>query len=184
MNEFELRVLDFISDKMSSPLFDKVMPIITAFGDHGIFWIALAVVLLFFRRTRPLGLSMGISLAIGYICGNLIVKNIVARTRPYELNDSVSLLVKKLSDYSFPSGHSLASFEGAVCVFIRYKRWGVAALILAASIAFSRLYLYVHYPSDVLTGVVFGVLFAIIGSTFVNHIYRDNNTLNKKSIID
>lgn len=184
MNEFELKILDFIADKMSSPFLDKTMPVITSLGDHGIFWIALAIVLLIFRKTRPLGLSMAISLALGYICGNLIVKNLVGRIRPYELNSSVSLLVKKLSDYSFPSGHSLASFEGAVCIFIKYKKWGVAALILAATIAFSRLYLYVHFPSDVLTGIIFGTVFAIIGSAIVNRIYKNKNTLNKKSVID
>ena len=184
MNEFELKILDFIADKTSSPFFDKVMPIITAFGDHGIFWMALTVLLLIFRKTRPLGLSMAISLALGFICGNLITKNLVARVRPYELNSSVSLLVKKLSDYSFPSGHTLVSFESAVCIFIRYKKTGVAALIFAAAIAFSRLYLYVHYPSDVLTGMVFGTVFAVIGSAIVNRIYKNKNTLNKKSVID
>ena len=95
-----------------------------------------------------------------------------------------TLLVKKLSDYSFPSGHTLASFEGAVCIFIRYKKWGVAALVLAFAVALSRLYLYVHFPSDVLAGMILGTLFAIIGTLIVNKIYKRKDTLSKKSIID
>ena len=184
MAEFELKILDFIADKLSGPVLDKIMPVITVFGDHGIFWMALTVLLLLFKKTRPLGLSMAFSLAIGYIWGNIVLKNLVARTRPYEYNSEINLLVKKLSDYSFPSGHSLASFEAATCIFIRYKKWGVAALVFAAAIAFSRLYLYVHFPSDVLAGTVLGIIFGIIGSTIVNKIYKKKNTLSKKSVID
>ena len=184
MLEFELGVLNFIQDKIACPLLDKIMPIITVFGDHGIFWMALTVVLLIFKKTRPLGLSMAFALALGYLCGNLVIKNVVARTRPYEYNSEVNLLVSKLSDYSFPSGHSLASFEGATCIFIRYKKWGIAALALAFAIALSRLYLYVHFPSDVLAGTVLGIIFAIIGTAIVNKIYKRKDTLSKKSIVD
>ena len=127
---------------------------------------------------------MAIALSLGFLCGNIAIKNIVARTRPYEYNSEIQLLVKKLSDYSFPSGHTLASFEAAVCIFIRYKKWGIAALILAFAIAFSRLYLYVHFPSDVLAGMVLGIIFAIIGTLIVNKIYKRKNTLSKKSVID
>ncbi|MBO4693046.1 MAG: phosphatase PAP2 family protein [Clostridia bacterium] len=184
MTEFELRILDFIADKFSSPFLDKVMPIITIFGDHGIFWMTLTLVLLLFRKTRPLGLSMAISLALGYICGNLIVKNIVARTRPYEYRSEINLLVSRLSDYSFPSGHSLASFEAATCIFIRYKKWGVAALIFATLISLSRLYLYVHFPSDVLAGMALGIVFGITGSMIANRIYRNKTIVMRKSLID
>lgn len=184
MLDFELGILNFIQDKFACPLLDKVMPVISVFGDHGIFWMALTAVLLIFRKTRRLGLSMAFALAIGYICGNLVIKNVVARTRPYEYNSEINLLVSKLSDYSFPSGHSLASFEAATCIFIRYKKWGVAALILAAAIALSRLYLYVHFPSDVLAGTILGIIFALIGTAIVNKIYKKKDTLTKKSIID
>lgn len=184
MLDFELGILNFIQDKISGPVFDKIMPIVSLFGDKGIFWIALTVLLLLFRKTRPLGLSMAIALSLGFIFGNMVIKNLVGRTRPYEYNSEIRLLVNKLSDYSFPSGHSLASFEAATCIFIRYKKWGVAALLLAAAIAFSRLYLYVHFPSDVLAGTVLGIIFAVTGSLIVNKIYKKRNTLSKKSIID
>lgn len=183
MTDFELNILNFIAEKLSCPFLDKVMPVITVFGDHGIFWVALSLVFLIFKKTRPLGLSMVISIVLGYICGNIIVKNIVARARPYEYNSEIKLLINKLTDYSFPSGHSLVSFEAATCIFIRYKKWGIAAIIMAVAIAFSRLYLYVHFPSDVLTGTVFGIIFGIIGSLIVNKIYKKKNTLSKKSIL-
>ena len=184
MLEFELGILNFIQEKIACPLLDKVMPIVSLFGDKGIFWISLSVIFLIFKKTRPLGLSMAFALSLGFICGNIAVKNLVARTRPYEYNTEINLLVSKLSDYSFPSGHTLASFEAAVCIFIRYKKWGIAALALAFAIALSRLYLYVHFPSDVLAGMVLGTVFAIIGTLITNKIYKRKNTLSKKSIID
>ena len=181
MTDFELGILNFISEKLSCPFFDKVMPIITLFGEHGIFWISLTVVLLILRKTRRLGFSMAISLSLGFIFGNLILKNLVGRIRPYEYNDTITLLVSKLSDYSFPSGHSLASFECATCIFIRNKKWGIAALVLASLVAFSRLYLYVHFPSDVLTGTVMGIAFGIIGSLIIDKIYKRGKNLEKKN---
>ena len=184
MLDFELNILDFIQDTFACPLLDKIMPVITVFGDHGIFWMALTAILLIPRKTRQLGLSMAFALLLGYICGNLVIKNLVARTRPYEYRPEFHLLVSRLKDFSFPSGHSLASFEAATCIFIRKKSWGTAALILAAAIALSRLYLYVHFPSDVLAGTVMGIMFAIIGTLIANKIYKRKNTLSNKSVID
>ena len=167
MNEFELKILDFISEKIACPFLDAIFPVITAFGDGGIFWIAIAVVFLIFRKTRKTGLSVGLALLTGFIIGNLILKNVIARTRPYDINE-VTLLVEKLSDYSFPSGHTLASFEAATVLFIRDKRFGIPALVLASLIALSRLYLYVHYPTDVLTGMVLGIVIAIFACKIID----------------
>jgi undecaprenyl-diphosphatase len=150
---------------------DAVMPVITRFGDGGIFWIAIAVVLLLFKKTRKIGLTMGIALAMGFIIGNLTLKNIVARTRPYDLNPAFPLLIEKLSDFSFPSGHTLASFEASVSIFLYNKKFGTAAVILAVLIALSRLYLYVHYPTDVLASVIIGTTLAIVSFVIVKKIY-------------
>lgn len=171
MNMFEIGILNNIKEIFGCPLMDKVMPIITMFGDAGIFWIALAVIFLIFRKTRKTGLSMGIALIIGLIIGNLILKNVVARIRPYDLNPEVILLVEKLHDFSFPSGHTLASFEASTAIFIRNKKLGIPALVLAVLIAFSRLYLYVHYPSDVFAGAVLGIGIAFLATFIVNKIY-------------
>lgn len=172
MNGFELKILDFIRENLANPVLDTVMPIITKFGDGGVFWIALAVIFLIFKKTRKMGLCMGLALLMGFITGNLILKNVVGRIRPYDLNTEIEILVKHLSDYSFPSGHTLASFEAATAIFINNKKIGIPALVLAFLIAISRIYLYVHYPSDVLAAIILGIGFAIL-SCFVVKKYQD-----------
>ncbi|MBQ7288797.1 MAG: phosphatase PAP2 family protein [Clostridia bacterium] len=172
MNTFELSILDAIARYLQCPFLDWLMPLVTRLGDGGIFWILLAAVLLCFPKTRKTGLSMGLALLIGFLFGNLFLKNVFARIRPYDINTGVELLVERLSDYSFPSGHTLAAFEGAVVVAIRNKRWGIPALVLAGLIAFSRLYLYVHYPSDVLAGALLGTAIAFLACHLVNKGYE------------
>lgn len=162
MNLFELSILDFIRENFTCKAMDVFMPFITKFGDHGLFWIALSVFFLIFKRTRKMGLTMGLALLIGFITGNMFLKNVVARIRPYDLNDGVTLLVSRLSDFSFPSGHTLASFEAATAITLYDKRIGVPALVLATLIALSRLYLYVHYPTDVLAGAALGIGIAFL----------------------
>ncbi|MFR1832308.1 MAG: phosphatase PAP2 family protein [Lachnospiraceae bacterium] len=145
-----------------SPGLDEFMTAITFLGDGGWFWIALGAVLLAVPKTRKTGAAVLISLAVGFILGNLILKNAVARQRPCWLDQAVPLLIKSPTDYSFPSGHSLASFEGAVSIFLYHKKWGIAAVILAVLIACSRMYLFVHFPSDVLAGSLLGILIAVL----------------------
>ena len=103
---------------------------------------------------------MLISIAAGFLLGNVMLKNIAARQRPCWLDPSVELLVPVPKDFSFPSGHSLVSFEGAVCIFLFNRKWGIPALMLAVLTAFSRLYLFVHFPTDVLAGIVMGTVIA------------------------
>ena len=172
MNEFELKILDFIQNTFKCEFLDMLMPIITRLANSGIFWIALAVLFLLIKRTRKTGLSMAVALILGFIIGNIVLKNVVGRIRPYDVNTDFALLIHTLKDYSFPSGHTLCSFEGAVCIFIRNKKWGVAALVLASLIAFSRLYLYVHYPTDVLAGIILGTLFALAGTFFADKFFE------------
>ena len=168
MNEFEIKILDFIRERFACPFLDAVMPLITSLANGGIIWIIAAVLLLIFKKSRKTGFSVALSLITGLIIGNLILKNLVGRIRPYEFNEGVEILVARLSDYSFPSGHTLASFEAATALLIRDKRLGVPALVLAVAIAFSRLYLYVHYPTDVLAGIILGVLIGIFACKTVD----------------
>lgn len=174
MNEYELKILDFIHEHLACRFLDAIMPIITKFGDGGIFWIAVALMFIIIKKTRKTGISMGTALLIGLIIGNLILKNSFARIRPYDLNTAIrpDLLVKALSDYSFPSGHTLASFEAATVLLIRDKRFGIPAVILAVLIAFSRLYLYVHYPSDVLAGAVLGTFIGFLSCKLIDKIFE------------
>lgn len=173
MNEAELKILDFIHKHFTCKFLDIFMPFITKFGDGGVFWIIVAVLFIIFKKTRKTGFSMGAALLIGLIIGNLILKNAFARIRPYDLNTVIQseLLVSVLSDFSFPSGHTLASFEAATVLLIRDKRFGIPAMVLAVLIALSRLYLYVHYPTDVLAGAVLGIGIAFLACFIIDKLY-------------
>lgn len=165
---FDLPILDWIQANLTSPLGDKIWSIITLFGDDGIFWIALAVILLFSPKTRKTGLGMGIAMALGLLVCNIILKPTVGRPRPYdyqeELGVIIPLITKRMHDFSFPSGHTIASFEASVVILLNHKKAGIAALVLAFLIAFSRLYLYVHYPTDVIVSIFLGTAFAFLGN--------------------
>ena len=154
----ELSILDWIQT-LHTPFLDKIMVFITRLGDAGIIWIVLSIVLLLIPKTRKSGAVMVAALVVDVLLCNIVLKNLVARTRPYDVNTGVHLLVAKLHDYSFPSGHTAASFTAVVALsFAGEKRAWKAALVLACLIAFSRMYLYVHYPTDVLGGVLVGIL--------------------------
>ena len=171
---FDLPILDWIQANLQSPLMDKIMPIITLFGDAGIFWIVLSVLLLLFPKTRRIGLGMGIALLMGVLICNVTLKPLVARIRPYDLQEELGVAIKLLidaqHDFSFPSGHTIASFEASVVLLKNNKLMGVPAFILAIAIAFSRLYLYVHYPTDVIVSNILGTLFAFLADALVKKI--------------
>ena len=159
MDVIEFQIL-YTLQELRTPLVDGLMVFITSLGDHGWFWILMGVLLFSFPRTRILGGCMLISIAAGFLLGNVMLKNIAARQRPCWLDPSVELLVPVPKDFSFPSGHSLVSFEGAVCIFLFNRKWGIPALMLAVLTAFSRLYLFVHFPTDVLAGIAMGTVIA------------------------
>lgn len=163
----EMSILHAIQN-MHNSLLDSIMVFITTLGNGGIIWIALAVIFLFTKKYRKCGIAMGVALLLSFIFGNVILKNIFERPRPSWVDNSIILLIKNPKDFSFPSGHSFASFAGATAVFLYHKKEGMAALILATLIAFSRLYLFVHYPSDVILGSIFGVIAAIVSTMIVN----------------
>ena len=164
---FDLPVLDWIQMHLQSEFLDTLMPIITMFGDGGIFWIACAVILMLIPKTRRIGLGMAFALAMGLVVCNLTLKPLIGRIRPYDLQAdlgvTIKLLVDAQHDFSFPSGHTIASFEACTVLLLGSRKLGIPATLLAILIAFSRLYLYVHYPTDVITSVVLGILFGIIG---------------------
>ena len=170
LNPFETSILHWIRQTFSCAFLDAVMPYITKFADSGIGWILLALVLLIPRKTRRMGAAMGVALAIGFVTGNLLLKNLVARTRPFLFDPSIELLIAPPHEFSFPSGHTLASFECAIAVFCYRRKWGVVALLFAVLIAFSRLYLQVHYPTDVLCGAILGSLIGYLAYRIVETI--------------
>lgn len=169
----ELDILRAI-DSIHNPVLDKIMVFITHLGDAGIFWIAITIVLLFFRKYRKIGVVSAGALILSLLFTNVIIKNMFDRVRPFMYDEAIrqSLLIKEPFDSSFPSGHSSASMAAAVSIFIYNKKMGIPAVLLALLIAFSRMYLFVHFPTDIISGLVLGVLYAIMSSTIVK--FLDN----------
>ena len=158
----ELNILDWFQT-LHTPILDKIMTSITKLGDAGIFWIILTLLFLIIPKMRKTGIIMAAALIMDLLICNVAVKNLVARTRPYDVN-SVQLLVSKLHDYSFQSGHTAASFASVTALYLAgEKKLWKPALVIACLIAVSRLYLYVHYPTDVLGGMFFGILAGFAG---------------------
>ena len=163
--EILLQIQQHLRTDMLTPL----MKFVTFLGNGGWFWILCAVVLLAIPKTRKTGYAAVLSLIFGVIVTNLLLKNIVARPRPFAEIEALIPLIAKPTDFSFPSGHTTASFAVAL-VMLRTlpKKIGIPAVVLAALVAFSRLYLGVHYPTDVLAGFVV----ALMGSTVAVWIVR------------
>lgn len=181
MNVFELGILENIQG-IQCGFLDLFFPIITFFGNAGWIWIVIAVALLCFKRTRKAGLAMGIALLLCLALNNGLLKNVVARPRPFEVDSTIKLLISPPSGYSFASGHSVSSFCAAtVLLYYEHKRFGWYALTLATLIAFSRLYLRVHYLTDVLAGAVIGIVFGILAIIIIKAIYKriDNKEQTK-----
>ena len=200
---WEFQFLNWIQDHLRGDLMDRIMPIITKFGDGGIFWIIVVLLLFIPKRTRKYAHVGAFALIFGVIGGNLILKNVIARPRPFWLENGnplarlavtdltsrlsvhegtgiipegrtvMELLVKAPKDFAFPSGHTQASFAAATSICMWSRKWGIPALILAALIAFSRMYLYVHYPTDILGGLLSGVAYAMLALAICNKLFRN-----------
>lgn len=142
----EIEILSMLQ-KIRTPLLDIFMSNITKLGNAGIVWILLTIVLLLIPKTRKSGLILASALIVDLILCNGILKPLIARIRPFDVNSAIQLIVAKPHDYSFPSGHTAASFTAVMALYLagEKKLWKIA-LVLAVLIAFSRLYLYVHYP--------------------------------------
>ena len=166
MNGAELVLLDAIQG-LRCGFLDAVVPWITALGDKGLVWIALTAVLLAVPRTRRVGVAVAIALVLELLLCNGLLKPLIARPRPFEVAGVGDLLVAPPGDFSFPSGHTGASFACAAALFFSHSRLWVPALVLAVVMGLTRLYLYVHYPTDVLGGVVLGIFTGWVGAAAV-----------------
>lgn len=147
-----------------------IMQFITSLGDAGAIWLVIAVILLMRPKTRRCGAAMLTALALGLLVGNLALKNLIARPRPFHTYLDILPLDHPGDLYSFPSGHTLASFCAAAACFGYYRKAGIACGVLAVLIGFSRLYVGVHYPTDVLCGALLGILLGFIAVWIVNQI--------------
>jgi len=168
--KIDLEILKFIANGLKCPLLDAFMPAFTVLGDVGICWLVLSLVLLIPKKTRKTGFVSLLAIGIGALITNVALKNLVARPRPYTYTEW-ELLIERQSDWSFPSGHSTAAFAFATGVVLTRKRtWWV--YIPAGLMALSRLYLFVHFPTDVLAGCAIGV-FAGFASRWVTEFVGD-----------
>ncbi|MDO5779499.1 MAG: phosphatase PAP2 family protein [Clostridium sp.] len=148
--------LKYISEKCKNRIFDKIMPIITMMGNLGIIWLVISVLMLLKVEDRIIGISVILALILTTIIGEGIIKHIVKRNRPFQ-NYEDELLINKPITYSFPSGHTASSFA-ALAVFLQMNgKLGLIMSPIATLIAFSRIYLKVHYPTDVIFGIVLGI---------------------------
>lgn len=166
-------ILLYIQDNIRCGILDKIFPLITHLGDAGLFWIILSAVLLLFKKTRKAGFISALALIGSVLLNNLLLKPLVNRTRPYELIEALKLIGKAADDGSFPSGHTAASIASAVAMFPNLKkRYGIPLFILALCISFSRLYIGIHYPSDVVAGFVIGLVLGILANILGNLMIR------------
>ena len=156
----DLMILDWIQQNIVCDWLTPVMKCITFFGEYGLGWITIAVALLIPKKTRWIGLSMGIALLAGFLIGECGLKNIIQRLRPFHFRE-IALMIPAPDSFSCPSGHTTSSFAAATSIFLYKKKWGAAALVLAALIGFSRMYFFVHYPTDILFGIALGVACAL-----------------------
>lgn len=159
---------------LHNPILDKIVVVITSLGNAGIFWILLTLVMLIVCKDKKVAWTSALALLFSLLVINIFLKNIVMRARPCWIDDTIPLLVKNPKDYSFPSGHSSASFASAVSIvqYARYRKQGIAAVILAALIAVSRMYVFVHFPTDVFVGTILGIIEAILAGIIIRFIYR------------
>ena len=170
----ELTFLQFLQS-LHSPMLDGSMGFITRLGDSGILWVTLTALLLVFRKTRRVGCVLAAALLIDAVLCNLLLKPLVARIRPCDILADVQLLISRPDDFSFPSGHTAASFASVTALWLAGKKqWAMAALPVGVLIAFSRMYLCVHYPTDIIGGVLVGVGCGWIGAKLVEMFWQKN----------
>ncbi len=160
IQNYDAMILDFICKYSHNTLLDRIMPIITSLGNMGLIWVAISIILLTNKRYRKTGIMVLGSLLITSILGEGIIKYLVQRPRPCVDIPVCKLLISKPLTYSFPSGHTASSFAAAGILMREFRQYRAYIIIGASLIAFSRLYLYVHYPSDIIGGIALGLFCA------------------------
>ena len=165
-------ILLWIQDNLRNPVLTAILKPITHLGDKGIFWILLTLVLLAFRKTRKAGICSMAALICMVLLNDVLLKHLINRTRPYEVIDSLSILIKKQDTTSFPSGHTSAAFASWTALRLsipqvldkkKARLFLILTLVLAILISLSRMYVGVHYPTDILGGLVLGILYGLAG---------------------
>ena len=159
---WEQDFLLWIQNNVRSEAANPIWIGITTLGNGGAIWLLISIGLLFHKKTRHVGILSLCALAVSFIINNVMLKNLFARSRPFDAINELNYLISKPTDYPFPSGHTGSSFASGGVLFLGLsKKYSWLFPALAGLIAFSRLYVGVHYPSDVIGGAVIGIVIAI-----------------------
>ena len=191
---FDLSVFELIQS-IQCGFLNAVMVFITTLGNAGAIFIVLALVLLCTKKYRKAGLAVAVALIVMLICNDLFLKEFFARPRPFNLlaTDPEKYafwgegyvypeLIGKPSSYSFPSGHTSSAFAAAIALLCHNRKLGIPVTIFAAIMGFSRIYVEVHYCTDVIAGVVSGTICALIAVLIVKFLFPVvDNGINKLS---
>ena len=170
--DFEFNILDYIQLNMKSEIMDCIMVIWSYLGHLSFIWILITFILLICKKTRRIGIACVIGFVLCLIIANGIIKPIVGRIRPYDINTTITLLTAKEIDYSFPSGHTVYAMCYAAIFFRKNKIVGTVTFVFAAIMGFSRLYLYMHFPTDVIFGAILGIVIGIYSVYLESKIYK------------
>lgn len=166
---FEFAFLDWLQ-QFHNPVLDALAVFLNYAGEHGEIWIAFTLLLLLFRRTRKAGCAMATALVLYLVAGDCILKPLFARPRPCDIRPEMLTLVARPHGWSFPSGHTASGFAAAFALWRQNRKLGVPALWLAALIGFTRMYLYVHFPTDILGGIALGLALGACGAVLADKV--------------
>lgn len=176
---FDIRILMWIREYLECKALDNTMKVVSTLGNAGAIWIFIGIILLFSRRYRGIGITLLLALLITSILGEGIIKNIIQRPRPFVSNPNIKIIIDAPLSYSFPSGHTASSFAAAGVLAKYFKDKKYLFYGFAILMAFSRLYLFVHYPSDIIGGIILG----LIGCQTAIYLYKKYLIRKNKSRI-
>lgn len=171
IQNIDFSILYWIQDTLRCAFLDVILPFLTTLCNNGEIWIVCGIILLFFRKYRRYGIFLLLAMLLGSLIGNEILKPIVARARPCHIDTAMELLVERPSSFSFPSGHTCSSAVAATVLTLANKKFAYGAIPVAFLIAFSRLYVFVHFPTDVLAGAVLGISLGLCVTIFGNKLF-------------
>lgn len=180
----ELEFLDFIQENLRTNTGDVVMSIITHMMDYCLVWLIITGILLIFESTRKIGIAILFALILTEIIGNGVIKTLIDRPRPFEENIDIILLIQSPITSSFPSVHTATSVAAAFALFFFNKKMACVGMIFAALVAFSRMYLYVHYPTDILGGIILGLICGYLGYTIAEWLCKKYGKGGHKSFCE
>lgn len=168
---FDSVLLDWFQS-IQNDILSGIFEVITTLGEAGIIWILIGLLLLVGRKTRWLGITVLIALLFSLLVGNLTLKPLVARPRPCWRHPEIPLLIANPKDFSFPSGHSMSSFAAASAIWMWNRKAGIVALAGAVIMAATRLYFYVHYPTDVVAGMFIGLALGVLADRIIRQVRK------------